>query len=120
MDTILSATKELLGIPEEIEEFDIQLVSYINMVLSILNQLGVGVEGYQITIDFGDLDSFLSSEDEALAAMVQMYIYTKVRILFDPPTTSFVLSSLQAVVQEQEWRLTDYISKVEGGLPIEE
>jgi hypothetical protein len=111
MNEILLATKELLGIPEEVTEFDSQLVNYINMVLVILNQLGVGITGYQTSATTGALDEFLPvEEDVSMHSLVQMYIYTKVRLLFDPPTSSFVLSSLQGTVQEYEWRLTDYIS----------
>lgn len=109
MNDILTATKELLGIPEDVSEFDSQLVMYINMTFMILNQLGVGpTEPYIVTLTSGSLEEFIS--DEGCHGLLQMYIYTKVRVLFDPPTTSFVLKALESTLEEYEWRLTDYSS----------
>lgn len=108
MNKILASTKELLGIPEEVTDFDTQLVIYINMVLMTLNQLGFGTaEPYVTTDTTGDLATFLP-DDEGIRSTVQMYIYTKVRLLFDPPTSSFVLATLQTTINEYEWRLTNY------------
>lgn len=106
---ILSATKELLGLPVEADEFDSQLVVYINMVFNTLDAIGFsgGTVGYQITASSGDLEEY-ASDDEAIRSTVQMYIYTKVRLLFDPPTSSFVMTALQATISEYEWRLSMY------------
>ena len=109
MNTVLSNTKKLLGVPAEVTDFDDQLVIYINMVFAILDQLGVGsvTEPYITTADTGSLTEFLPYDD-GLHNLVQMYIYTKVRILFDPPQSSAVLTALDATIKEYEWRLTDY------------
>lgn len=107
MNEILDNTKELLGIPDDVTDFDAQLVIYINMALAQLTQLGVGDTSYQVTLESGSLDTFLPGED-GIHATLQMYIYLKTRLLFDPPTSSFVLNSLEAAIKEQEWRLTDY------------
>jgi hypothetical protein len=104
---ILDSTKDLLGIPAEVTEFNTQLVGHINLVLFNLTDIGVGTEGYQITAETGSFDTFMPGDDLIHAAL-QMYIYMKVRLLFDPPTTAFVLKSLEAQIKELEWRLTDY------------
>ena len=41
-DSILTSVKKMLGIAEEYEHFDADLLMHINSVFSILHQLGVG------------------------------------------------------------------------------
>ena len=49
MESILTSIKKLLGIAEEYEHFDPDLIMHINSVFSILTQLGVGPsEGFSI------------------------------------------------------------------------
>ena len=49
MDSILTSIKKLLGIVEEYEHFDPDIVMYINSAFSVLTQLGVGPEeGFRI------------------------------------------------------------------------
>jgi len=109
MNAILSSTKELLGIPSEVTDFDTQLVVYINMALLTLDQIGIGStdEAYQITLIDGDLEEFLPVNPD-IYGLVQMYIYTKVRLQFDPPTSAFVLDALKGTIAEYEWRLQTY------------
>jgi hypothetical protein len=109
MNYILASTKELLGVPSTVTEFDTQLVVYINMVLTTLSQIGIGSSSdvYQITLTEGDLEEFLPDSTD-IYGVVQMYIYTKVRLQFDPPATAFVLAALQASIAEYEWRLQTY------------
>lgn len=108
MNTLLAGVKELLGIPDEVTDFDGQLVMYINMALRLLNDIGFGpATVYQITLESGSMDDFLP-EDDDLHDTALLYIYMKTRLLFDPPTTSFVLTALQNAVKESEWRLNDY------------
>ena len=50
MESILTSIKKLLGIPEEVDNFDADIIMHINSVFSILTQLGVGPsEGFMIT-----------------------------------------------------------------------
>lgn len=104
---ILASTKELLGVPAGVEEFDAALVSHINHVLYNLTELGVGDGAYVTTADEGSFDSFYAAGDDIYPTM-QMYIFLKVKLLFDPPASSFVLASLESQIKELQWRLTDY------------
>lgn len=109
MNKILASTKDLLGIPTEETSFDSQLVIYINMVLATLDHLGVGtISKYQTTIIMGDLEDFLPN-DENIHDQIKMYIYLKVRILFDPPATTAILTAMQEAAAEYEWRLLNYV-----------
>lgn len=103
-DSILTSIKKLLGITEEYEHFDQDIIIHINSVFMILNQLGVGPSnGFSITDKTAVWSDFVS-EGTNLES-VKSYIYLKVRLLFDPPTTSAVMESMNRMISELEFRL---------------
>lgn len=103
-DSILTSTKKILGIQEEYTHFDLDIIVHINSTFFTLNQLGIGpVEGFMIedaTTEWGD---FLGGNTRLNA--VKTYVYLRVRLLFDPPASSYVLTAMDAQVKEFEWRL---------------
>ena len=61
MESILTSIKKLLGITEEYEHFDADLIMHINSVFMILRQLGVGPsEGFSIKDKDAVWNDFLS------------------------------------------------------------
>lgn len=106
MATILSTTKDLLGIPAEVEDFDSQLTVNINGAIAIVNELGV-ITYIKIIDADSELEDLISDED--LHELLQMYIYMKVRLNFDPPSVASVLQSLENTIKEYEWRLNNYV-----------
>lgn len=112
-DSILISVKKALDINKDLKAFDLDILMNINSVFSVLYQIGVhsSTDIYQIEnseITWSDL----FGEDPILIDMIKIYTYIKVRILFDPPTSSFVLESLKAQAQELEWRIQ---IQAEGG-----
>lgn len=104
MDSILTSIKKLLGIPEDHEHFDADLIIHINSVFLILTQLGVGPsEGFTISDKTARWDEFLPDEKNLEA--VKSYMYMKVRLLFDPPLSSAVMECMNRTISELEWRL---------------
>ena len=104
MDSILTSIKKLLGIDEEYEQFDSDLIMHINSVFSVLMQLGVGpADGFSIEDGSAIWNSFIS--DNTKIEMVKSYVYLKVRLLFDPPTGSALIESINNQIKEFEWRL---------------
>lgn len=104
MDNILSSIKKLLGIPTEETAFDSDIIMHINSVFMILNQLGIGpTDGFTISDDYALWSDFIP-EGQNLE-LVKSYMYMKVRLLFDPPTNSSVLTSMEKTINEFEWRL---------------
>lgn len=103
VSNILESVKLSLGIPADHEEFDQILAIHINSVFSKLYQLGVGPDDQAFYIEDGseDWDDFEYNEDINL---VRSYMYLCVRLLFDPPTAS-LLTSLEKLKDEYEWRL---------------
>lgn len=104
MESILKSIKKLLGISDDETHFDSDLIMHINSVFAILNQLGVGPsKSFSIQDDTAVWDDFI--EDNPNFNDVKTYIYLKVRLLFDPPTNSSVLSAMERQISELEWRL---------------
>ena len=104
MDNILSSTKKLLGIPTEETAFDSDIIMHINSVFMILNQLGVGpTNGFTISDDYALWSDFIP--DGQNLELVKSYMYMKVRLMFDPPSSSAVLSAMEKSISEFEWRL---------------
>lgn len=113
-NSILLTIKKMLGIAEEYTAFDIDLIVNINSVFLTLNQLGVGPdEPYQITGSEETWDDFLPDQRKKYPG-VQTYFYLKTRLLFDPPTNSFLVDAMQKQCDEFEWRLN---VQAEGGKP---
>ena len=104
MKSVLTSIKQMLGITEEYTAFDNVLIMHINSVFMILTQLGVGPsEGFTIKDDTDAWNDFVS--DETKLELVKSYVYLKVKLLFDPPTISAVVESINRQIDEFEWRL---------------
>ena len=104
MDSILTSIKKLLGIAEDYTHFDDDIKIHINTVFMILRQIGVGpASGFSITSNTETWTEFLGDLTELEA--VKTYTYLKVRLLFDPPTSSSILDSINRTIDELEWRL---------------
>lgn len=104
MDSILDSTKKILGIDKDDTAFDVDILMHINSVFSTLSQLGIGpVTGFAIEDASTTWDEFLSGDLHLNS--VKTYIYLRVRLLFDPPTTSFTIDAMKQQLQELEWRL---------------
>lgn len=103
-DSVLTSIKKLLGIAEEYEYFDADLIMHINSVFSILTQLGVGPsKGFMIEDKNATWKDFIS--DESKYMLVKSYMHLKVKLLFDPPLSSAVLECYKTQISEYEWRL---------------
>lgn len=103
MDSILTSIKKMLGIEEDYTQFDQELILFINSVFGILFQLGVGqtIEPYKIVDSTDVWDDFMKGDQ---IETVKSYVFMKVKLLFDPPSSSFVLNSYQELIKEFEWR----------------
>lgn len=103
-DSILTSTKKILGIEETYTAFDPDVLTHINSVFSTLHQLGIGpVEGFVIEDDEAVWADFIGN-DMRLSA-VKTYVYLRVRLLFDPPSTPYHITAISEEIKELEWRL---------------
>lgn len=101
-DSILDSTKKALGIRHDYSHFDPEIIMYINSAFSRLWTLGVGPDQpYAISSRDNLWNEFLESKKQL--DMIQTYIYAKVKLVFDPPSNSFVVESLKKIIDEIEW-----------------
>ena len=104
MESILTSIKKMLGIAEEYTHFDADLIMHINSVFMVLTQLGVGPStGFHIEDETSTWDEFVSETPNLDA--VKSYMHLRVKLLFDPPTNSSVIESMNRMIGEFEWRL---------------
>jgi hypothetical protein len=104
MESILTSIKKMLGITEEYTHFDPDIIMHINTVFADLHLLGVGPEeGFSIEDEKATWDEFIS-ENVKLNA-VKTYMHHRVRLLFDPPTSSVVMASIEKQIAKFEWSL---------------
>lgn len=103
-DSILDSIKTQLGICEDDTSFDQELIIHINSVLADIVQVGVGPsEGFAIEDETKIWSDFIS--DSMTLQNVKMYVYLKVRVIFDPPASSIVMNAYTERIKELEFRL---------------
>lgn len=115
MDSILLSIKKMLGITEEYDVFDTDIVMHINSTFMILAQLGVGPEeGFAIKDKDAVWSDFIPETNKYYEG-VKTYVYWKVRMMFDPPTSSVVAEAANRLIGEFEWRLNLAAEEIDGG-----
>lgn len=105
-ENILNSIKRLLGIHPDITSFDQDVLLHINSVFSILAQVGVGpATGFTVNTDTNWTDFLSNLENPQLYADVKTFVYLKVKLMFDPPTSSTIMDSFERNIKEIEYRL---------------
>lgn len=104
IDSILNSVKKNLGLAADYNAFDDDILLFINGVLFHLTQLGVGPEvGFTVEDADDTWDDFLGSQPRWNG--VRTFVFLRVRMLFDPPQTSYLISALEKQALEMEWRI---------------
>lgn len=104
INSILGSVKKMLGLAEDYEHFDSDIIMHINSVFTILHQLGVGPDdGFFIMDGAANWSDYIG--DDVLLNSVKSYMYLKVKILFDPPASSTAMEAANRMISEFEWRL---------------
>lgn len=112
-ESILTSIKKLLGIADDYDYFDRDIIMHINAALMVLTQLGIGPsEGFLVKDSIDTWGDFLenrgvgnTADDITYLGALQSYVYMKVKLMFDPPQNSFTVDSMTKLVNELEWRL---------------
>ena len=103
-NSILNTIKILVGIEPSDDAFDMNLIVLINSAIMTLRQIGIGPpNGFSIVDSSTTWSDYIS--DIKLYESVKEYIHLKVTIIFDPPTSSYVLEAMKEQIKEFEWRL---------------
>ena len=103
MDSILVSIKKLLGIDASYTAFDVDVIVHINTAFAVLNQLGVGpANAFMIEGEAESWDDYITDNN---FSMVKTFVYLKVRLAFDPPTSTALIESMNNTLNELTWRL---------------
>ena len=106
-DSILTSIKKLMGLTEEYDAFDQDILIFINSVLFELEQIGVKAkDGFSLSDKTAVWSDY--SDDDRLLNVLKPYIYMKTKITFDPPTSSGALDSMNRIIDRFEWRINLY------------
>lgn len=102
-ESILTTIKNMLEIDLDDDCFDDELVTYINTCFITLKQVGVIDYDFYITDKTTSWSDLLKDKVSSFQS-VKTYVYARVKILFDPPSSS-TLSSYENLIRELEFRL---------------
>ena len=103
-ESILNSTKKVLGITEADTSFDVDILMHINSALSTLEQLGVGPPGGFTVVDEVAEWSDLVGSDPRMN-QVRTYVHLRVRMVFDPPQSSYAVTAMKEQIEELAWRM---------------
>lgn len=105
-DSILNSVKKNLGYMPEYTEFDDDILMHINAAIFTLRQLGVGPsDGFAVTSAEQTYEDFLGEGNKEIPE-VRLYLFMKVRLVWDTPQSSYVTEVLKKQIEEAEWRLS--------------
>lgn len=111
-DSIVVTIKKMLGLEDAYTPFDTDIKVYINSAFMILTQMGVGPkEGFSVKDYNEKWSDFLTNE--VRLESVKTFVYLKVKMMFDPPTNSFVMDAMNREADQLLWRLNVQAESVE-------
>ena len=102
MENILSSIKTMLNVEQSITAFDSELLMFINSAIAELIQGGVGPQSGLNVESNTDWSAF--SDNSSIVSYSKQYVYCKTRLLWDPPSNSFIVNSFEKQADESYWR----------------
>lgn len=111
-ESIIPSIKKMLGLDDDYTPFDMDVIVHINSAFMKLTQLGVGPkEGFEVTDYDQTWDQFVTNNVKLGA--VKNYVYLQVKMMFDPPTNSYIMDAMKQQADELGWRLNVMAESVE-------
>lgn len=107
---LLSIKKSIVG-PPEYTPFDADLIMHINSQIANLYQLGLD-SAKSVVVDGADqLWTDLIPAGDSRLQFVKTYIYARVKMIFDPPTSTAQMQALKDAAAEAEFRISMAVDK---------
>ena len=113
-NSILASIKKMLGYNADYTPFDQDIIILINSTFMTLHQLGVGPKDGFVINGYSEQWSDFLDANKVIMTAVQEYVFMKVKMVFDPPANSFVMSAMQERCKEYETRLNIQAESVES------
>ena len=107
---LLSIKKSIVG-PPEYTPFDADLIMHINSQIANLYQLGLD-SAKSVVVDGADqLWTDLIPAGDSRLQFVRTYVYARVKMIFDPPTSTAQMQALKDAAAEAEFRISTAVDK---------
>jgi len=104
IESILTSIKKANGVSEDDTSFDTDIIMHINSALMILSQLGVGPsQGFYIDDEVPKWTDY--EPNRFVAESIKSFVYIKVRLVFDPPSSPTVVQALKDSADEYACRI---------------
>ena len=112
IESILASIKKMLGLDDNYTPFDADVLIHINSAFMTLCQMGIGPkEGFTVTDNSQTWGDFLTNN--VMLGGVKTWVYLQVKMLFDPPSNSFVMDTYKTQAEQILWRLNVQAESVE-------
>lgn len=109
--SILLSIKKAIGAAPDYTPFDVDIIMHINTQLANLYQLGLNA-ARSVVVDGPDqLWTDLIPADDSRLHFVKTYVYAKVKMIFDPPTSTAQMQALKDAAAEAEFRINVALDK---------
>lgn len=116
-DNILDSVKQDIGgIESDYHDFDHDIITQINTAFWRLNSLGIGIDDFRLTDEnksSATWADFIGDTTESSLDSIKTYVTDSVRVSFDPPANSFVLTSIEKRMDRYEWLLQAVADKTQ-------
>lgn len=103
-DSILVSVKKIIGIDKDYDQFDNDITMHTNTVLFYLEQIGIGKKEFELEDASQTWSEFVFDKQLNVRA-IKTYVGLRVKLLFDPPTSSVHLQAINEQIKEAEWRM---------------
>lgn len=111
-DSILVTIKKMLGLDADYTPFDLDVIMHINAAFMTLCQMGIGPkEGFEVSDYNQTWSEFLTNP--VMLGGVKTWVYLQVKMLFDPPTNSFLMDAMKTQSDQILFRLNVQAESVE-------
>lgn len=109
--SILLSIKKAIGAAPDYTPFDVDIIMHINTQLANLYQLGLNA-ARSVVVDGPDqLWTDLIPADDSRLHFIKTYVYAKVKMIFDPPTSTAQMQALKDAAAEAEFRIEVAVDK---------
>lgn len=109
--SILLSIKKAIGAAPDYTPFDTDIMMHINSCLANLYQLGLNAAKKVVVTGPEQQWSSIISGDDVRLHFVKTYVYAKVRMIFDPPTSTAQMQALKDAAAEAEFRISVAVDK---------
>lgn len=102
--SILQTVKKTLGLDEDYNAFDADILVFAGTAILALKQIGVGATDFSLIDAKQTWNDFIPNCEDGPA--VAQYISQRVRLAFDPPSSSYAVDAINKNLEELIWRLS--------------